>query len=75
MIRMSIRRIRTSPRTMASACCRRGRTNRGTKLTFHTAPCPARAALKVGYLARRPPWPLRIAFWSSASYKQRRTLS
>ena len=45
------------------------------KLTFHTAPHPACAKVKVGCLARRPPWPFRIAPCSSGSYRQRRTLS
>src|SRR6202140_2254343 len=44
---------------------------RGIRLTFHTAPCPGCSTLKVGCLACRPPWPLRTAFWSSGSYRQR----
>ena len=37
------------------------------KLALHTAPCPARATSKIGCVARRPPWPLRIALSSNGS--------
>ena len=58
--------------TTAWRSFRRGRIGPGTKLTFHTAPHPACAKVKVGCLARRPPWPFRIAPCSSGSYRQRR---
>ena len=37
------------------------------RITFHTAPCPGCAEVRVGCLAARPPWPLRMAFSSSGS--------
>ncbi len=67
MIQMSIRLIRTSPHTTASACYRRDRISRGTKLALHIAPCPDSTAAKTGWAAPRPPCPLVIVASRSGS--------